>query len=185
MREYLIFDGEIQSDVTVVEPESSFFAFDTSLQVAPEPSSFITVGTPGETVVTVTDTGNEFFVFDTISSEVTSIESSVDFLLFDTEEPKTTVATIDDGSDFIVITSGGPKGDRGEPGPIDSSQGSYVHVQSVAALTWNIYFDLPFMPSIIIVDSAGSVVGGDILIVGPGHYQLNFTAPFSGSAYLS
>jgi len=61
----------------------------------------------------------------------------------------------------------------------------YTHIQTVPASVWDVIFDLPYMPSVTIVDSAGSVVGGDILIVGPGHYQLHFTAPFSGSAYLS
>lgn len=186
MTDYIVFDGESSSSVLEAPVNGvDRLAFDLAFMEIPTPADFLTIETPGKTTVTVSDAATEFLIFDGADADVTVVNAANDFFIFDTVEPFTTSIQLDTGKDFLVISSSGPKGERGIPGPIDSSQGSYVHVQSIPLSTWDILFDLPFMPSVIIVDSAGSVVGGDILIVGPGHYQLQFTAPFSGSAYLS
>lgn len=186
MTDYLVFDGEPSSSALEAPANGvDRLAFDLAFMEIHTPADFLTIETPGKTTVTVSDAATEFLIFDGADADVTALDAANDFLIFDTAEPFTTTLQLDTGEDFIVITSSGPQGERGIPGPVDSSQGSHAHVQSIPLSTWDIFFDLPFMPSVMVVDSAGSVVGGNILIVGPGHYQLQFTAPFSGSAYLS
>ena len=62
---------------------------------------------------------------------------------------------------------------------------SFTHLQSASSMIWDVIHDLPFIPNVLIVDSAGSVVCGNEQVIGPNHTRITFSAPFSGSAYLS
>lgn len=62
---------------------------------------------------------------------------------------------------------------------------AYTHAQGAPSTVWNITHPLSFVPNVITVDSAGTEVLGDVTAVGPGYLCVTFTAPFSGSAYLS
>ena len=61
----------------------------------------------------------------------------------------------------------------------------YTYVQDAATEVWNIEHPLTFIPGVTVTDSAGTQVFGDVQILGPNQIQINFSAPFSGSAFLS
>lgn len=61
----------------------------------------------------------------------------------------------------------------------------FVFTQSSVSSTWNITHALGGNPSVTIVDSAGTVVTGNIVYNSTTSITLSFTAPFSGFAYLT
>lgn len=86
----------------------------------------------------------------------------------------------------------GPKSEAGwgDPTSLVGPSGDarllfYTHVQDPAAEVWDIEHPLDFIPGVTVVDSAGTQVFGDVQILGPNQIQINFSAPFSGSAFLS
>jgi hypothetical protein len=99
------------------------------------------------------------------------------------------------GDIYIDTTTGcyyGPKED-GEwsgvpfytPAEVDNTTQRYVHTQSAASSTWSITHALGGRPSITIVDSAGTVVVGDVVYNSNTAVTISFTSPFSGYAYLT
>ncbi len=62
---------------------------------------------------------------------------------------------------------------------------SYTHNQILSSDTWPVIHNLGFHPNVSVVDSAGSVVLGSVDYTGLNTMTLRFSAPFSGSAYLS
>jgi hypothetical protein len=64
------------------------------------------------------------------------------------------------------------------------SQSRYTHKQSVPKADWIIPHNLNAYPSVAIVDSAGTVVGGDVTYQSPFQVSVRFAFPFSGKAYL-
>ena len=63
---------------------------------------------------------------------------------------------------------------------------AYTHVQGVAASDWHIEHDLGYRPGgIVIIDTAGTTVEGDVEHIDENVLELHFTAPFTGNAYLS
>jgi hypothetical protein len=99
-------------------------------------------------------------------------------------------------TEVVISQKQGPQGPRGLPGEV-GPQGppgpsgsapelvSYRHFQSVVSNIWNITHNLGWYPNITVVDSAGSVVEGEIDYVDENNLILNFSSPFSGVAYLS
>lgn len=89
----------------------------------------------------------------------------------------------------------GPPGPAGPPGldGLEGPQGpsgseliiNYTHTQGSPDTTWTIIHDLSYKPAVTIVDSAGTVVLGDIEYVGANTVLATFSAPFGGTAYLS
>ncbi|MDA0898395.1 MAG: hypothetical protein O3A30_03865 [Bacteroidetes bacterium] len=61
----------------------------------------------------------------------------------------------------------------------------HVHVQSSPSSAWTITHTLGGKPSVMVVDSADSVVVGDVIYVSTTEIRVEFTAPFSGYAYLT
>jgi hypothetical protein len=61
----------------------------------------------------------------------------------------------------------------------------YVHSQGIALSTWAITHSLGGRPQITIVDSAGTVVYGEIQYLSNTQIEVSFSAPFSGYAYLT
>lgn len=61
----------------------------------------------------------------------------------------------------------------------------YVHTQDVAATSWNVQHNLGKYPAVSVVDSAGTEVTGDVVHIDAASLTLNFSAPFSGRAYLN
>lgn len=82
----------------------------------------------------------------------------------------------------------GPKTGVGWPAePFFSSQikSRYIHTQGQVADSWLITHPLGGFPSVSIVDSASTVVVGDVSYLSETQVQVSFAAPFSGFAYLT
>lgn len=62
---------------------------------------------------------------------------------------------------------------------------TYVHKQKSPSNRWEIQHDLDKFPSVTVVDSAGSVVVGDIDYINNNKVVLTFIGGFSGTAYLN
>lgn len=61
----------------------------------------------------------------------------------------------------------------------------HVHTQTVSSATWAITHALGGRPSVTVVDSAGTVVIGDVAYNSDTSVTVSFNAPFSGYAYLT
>jgi hypothetical protein len=61
----------------------------------------------------------------------------------------------------------------------------YIHLQATPKSTWVIHHDLGGHPTVSVVDSAGTLVFGQIVYTSTSTITINFTAPFSGKAYLT
>ena len=67
----------------------------------------------------------------------------------------------------------------------DGADKNYVHNQGAASATWNIAHNLNKYPAAVVVDSAGSVVVGQIEYVDLNNITITFNAAFSGDAYIN
>ena len=61
----------------------------------------------------------------------------------------------------------------------------FVYIKSTPDKVWDITHNLDKYPSVTIVDSAGSVVIGDITYTSKSTLTVTFSAAFSGKAYLN
>ena len=61
----------------------------------------------------------------------------------------------------------------------------HVHTQGVVSSTWTINHTLGGRPSVTVVDSAGTVVYGEVQYLSNSQVVVTFSAPFSGYAYLT
>ena len=62
---------------------------------------------------------------------------------------------------------------------------SYIHNQIASTHVWEIEHNLNKFPSVSIVDSAGTLVVGEIYYVDINHVRISFSSAFSGKAYLN
>lgn len=62
---------------------------------------------------------------------------------------------------------------------------TYVHTQALSAATWTIHHNLAKNPSIVVVDSSGNTVLGDVEYVDTNTVTLSFSGAFEGKAYLN
>jgi len=62
---------------------------------------------------------------------------------------------------------------------------TYTHTQIVPSQTWSINHSLGRFPPVAVVDSAGSVVLGDVKYLSADDIEISFTAAFAGKAYLN
>ena len=62
---------------------------------------------------------------------------------------------------------------------------SYIHSQLSVLSVWTINHPLLFTPNVMVIDSAGGHVYGDVLRVSASVLQITFRTAFSGTAYLS
>jgi hypothetical protein len=81
--------------------------------------------------------------------------------------------------------STGPPGEPGPPGPPGPAGAVYTHHQGPASAHWVVDHNLGFNPNIIVIDSAGSIVEGEIVYTNSNSLNLDFSGAFSGVAYLS
>jgi len=72
-------------------------------------------------------------------------------------------------------------------GSVNSNGGdlTYTHNQSSASNSWSITHNLGKFPSISVVDSGLNVVQGEVIYTDNNSLTINFTASFSGKAYLN
>lgn len=88
-------------------------------------------------------------------------------------------------SDVVYVAPQvGPRGDPGPAGAVGPDS-FYTHNQITPSLLWNVTHTMPGHPSVTTVDSAGSVVIGDVTYVSATEITIGFSAPFAGSAHLS
>jgi len=61
----------------------------------------------------------------------------------------------------------------------------YIFNQTSASTTWNVTHNLARRPSVTVVDSAGTVVVGEVTYNSDNALTIQFSAGFSGQAYLN
>jgi hypothetical protein len=61
----------------------------------------------------------------------------------------------------------------------------HIHTQGAASTTWTITHALDGYPSVSVVDSAKTVVIGEVNYISTSQVVVNFTSAFSGFAYLT
>lgn len=71
------------------------------------------------------------------------------------------------------------------PTTIEAISKTYTFEQAIPSDTWEIQHNLNKYPSVSIVDSAGSIVMGDVLYVDTNKVILTFSGQFNGKAYLN
>lgn len=175
MSDVLVFDTEAQPTATVIEQPGEWLLFDV----------------PTTIKAIEAEPGTDLLLFDAAEPQVTIQEFIQDFLIIDAPEVPTTLVSDDPNADFIVITSGGPKGEQGpkgepgDPGVVDYTSVTYTHRQEISSAIWDIRHPLQFRPAVTVIDSSGDEVEGDVRYLEPGHIQILFSAPFGGSAELS
>lgn len=64
-------------------------------------------------------------------------------------------------------------------------QSTFIKAQNIPAISWTITHNLDKYPSVTVVDSAGSVVYGDIQYISRDEIKVTFSGAFSGTAYLN
>lgn len=69
--------------------------------------------------------------------------------------------------------------------PVGVVDATYVHKQTVASNQWLIKHDLGKFPSVSVVDSANSIVIGDVTYIDNNNVVVKFNGMFSGKAYLN
>jgi len=82
----------------------------------------------------------------------------------------------------------GPRTEAGWPSSpfyVPGATLRHVHTQASASSTWTINHTLGGYPSVTVVDSALTTVIGEVLYVSTSQVVVEFTAPFSGFAYLT
>jgi len=68
-----------------------------------------------------------------------------------------------------------------------ASQGAptFIFTQGVAATTWDITHNLGKFPSVSVINNNNIVINGEVTYIDNNNIQLNFSAGFSGKAYLN
>lgn len=77
------------------------------------------------------------------------------------------------------------KGDIGNTGQNGQNGGNFTHDQMIPSDTWNVVHNLGYKPNVLIEDSAGTIVHGEIDYVDNNNLTLRFSAAFAGKAYCS
>lgn len=62
---------------------------------------------------------------------------------------------------------------------------NYVHNQDVASATWKVKHNLNKFGSVTVVDSANSLIYGDVQYIDMNNLEIYFSAPFTGKAYIN
>ena len=62
---------------------------------------------------------------------------------------------------------------------------TFVFTQGVPATTWNIQHNLGKFPSVSVINNNNVIINGEVTYIDNNNVQLNFSAGFSGKAYLN
>lgn len=92
-----------------------------------------------------------------------------------TEDTPNTVIINQDAPNQVVVRLGGSAGNTRR----------HVHTQSSPSTLWTIAHSLGGKPSVMVVDTADTVVIGEVKYVSSTQITVEFTAAFSGYAYLT
>lgn len=66
-----------------------------------------------------------------------------------------------------------------------SGDKTYRHVQGAASDSWTVVHGLGKFPAVFVVDSAGTLVDGDVAYIDQNTVVVTFSSPFSGEAYFN
>ena len=127
-----------------------------------------------------------------------------DIVFVKVDEPTVIIVKVDEPT---IITTPGAQGPQGIPGildlnhdvtligtgtiteplrvNIDAVDRTYVYEQMVPCASWGIVHNLGKYASVTVIDTGGNVVYGDINYLNLDSIIINFSAPFSGKAYLN
>ena len=89
------------------------------------------------------------------------------------------------GSSGDILTSTGTATEWSNAAVSYATVATYTHSQSSAASTWSITHSLGKFPSVTVIDSSNNVVLGKVTYTNNNALTVNFTAAFSGTAYLN
>jgi len=112
----------------------------------------------------------------------TSFRSSGSNLVVDALDDRSNVVTATEITTHIAATDNPHAVTYQQVG---ASAATFTHTQNAASNQWVINHNLDTYPSVTVVDSGGNVVYGDVRYVSSNTVQLEFTAAFSGKAYLN
>jgi hypothetical protein len=121
------------------------------------------------TVISTGYKGLWYYIMNVGTGDCTVYEDSVGALCVLLQNES--VYIVSDGTSWYVGTN--------------SSSDTYTHSQSIPAASWVITHNLHKHPSVTIVDSAGEKVYGDITYDSQDQITVDFSAAFSGTAYLN
>ena len=166
------YGGVICADLTASGANSTALQVGTALQVVLNAHSDFTASRNGES-------GNVTLTGLTTASPAKDVDSTVVINITDTEVVNEVLHTNASGhlkfTPFSQIMSG----------LNILSDKAYTHTQSVSATTWVITHSLDKYASVTVVDSAGTVVIGQVDYNSLNQITLTFKASFSGKAYIN
>lgn len=163
---------------TVYKIVTDGFGNDSALRVSSIAVSAVKLYSEMDSVDIAGDTNGSVVV---TRDYITSLNLGSGSGLVDSVNSLTGAVQVDLGFDQATSTvtlTGGASADL-------SLLGNYVHDQGVAAATWSIAHGLGKYPSVMVVDSANSVVVGEIEYTDTNNIVITFNAGFSGHAYLN
>lgn len=121
-----------------------------------------------------------------INNKVEDVQSSLDnYLLRESTSGQTIKGDIRIEGNLVVTGDTASGGEAGGSSEIVSGDKHYEHVQSFASDEWEIEHNLNKYPSITVVDSAGTVVFGEVNYPSRNKVTIKFMAAFGGRAYLN
>lgn len=94
--------------------------------------------------------------------------------------PQATKRTVIRSTNNVLVIASAKQGPAGPTGTGDKH---YAHDQMTPSASWTVTHNLGKFPAIMIVDSSGNVVEGNIQHVDTTQAILTFTSAFSGMAY--
>jgi hypothetical protein len=108
-------------------------------------------------------------------------------LLYSTGTPSNSLGS---AGDFYIDTAAGalwgPKGNSAwGANPLPLIPKRHTHTQSSSASTWTVSHTLDGYPSVTVVDSAGTVVVGEVKYDSTSQVTISFEAAFAGKAHLT
>jgi hypothetical protein len=159
-----------------------------------DPANFNVTAQNNVNVVAIEDVLNMVTIIETGAHSVTVVESTIvnengaaSSLYFSSGPPSAGIGI--SGDFFIDISSGKLWGPRGatdwDTDALPLIPRRFVFSQLTPSDEWVITHDLDGFPSVTVVDSAGSVVVGNIQYNDTETVTLTFSGGFSGKAYLT
>ena len=154
----------------------------------------VSVENPIANTVTVQDIVNAVNIAEVGSNNVTVVAATFvnaagasSNLFYSSGTPSDSIGV--QGDFYIDTTLGqlwGPKNETSwSDDPLPLIPKRYTYPQPVAAAEWTISHNLEGFPSVTVVDSAGSIVIGEVNYISSGLITLSFQSAFSGTAYLT
>ena len=154
----------------------------------------VSVEQPTPNTVSVQDIVNAVSVSEVGSNNVTVVAATFindsgasSNLFYSTGEP---VDSLGEEGDFYIDTSlgklWGPRGVTSwSTDPLPLIPKRHMHTQNVASSVWSVVHQLDGFPSVTVVDSAGSVVVGEVSYSSASSLTISFQGAFTGKAYLT